>query len=385
MARKLTDLSGIGEKTAEKLRDDGIDSPEKAVQALENGDEAITDASSRVRSGVREYAVEERGSVYDSTLGVEVTAGNRSVIEKFASRDVGSLNDAGRVTRNNSDLRGSLFDIGRQAARADLERNAGNTPTQQEISDTAVGPSPEKIEGRAVEDRDRLKREQTRRNIVEAGFDVAANVTDIDRETIESANERAQAAETRGRRDPKTEFEETYTSEVAGEEKEFTREVRVNPREAAAARRVHNARTPNAKRTDNRRKAPVTGNFDKWVNAPGEFDYPGVDTPERGPAAGSGFGFTPEETSLEATVDFTPADQDNEFQVSETAADGGGFGRVERGAGEILSAPQEEQQLILSDLIPDADTQDEIGLEPRGPDREFFNFSDPVARPGDQR
>jgi len=387
MENQLTDLSGIGPKTAEKLREDGIESPGDAVDALERGDEAITSASNRVKSGVREYAVDKRGSVYDSSIDVEVTRENRSAIETFVSRDVGSLNDAGGVTRNNSDIRGTLADIGRQAARGELSTNVGSAPTQQEISDTAVGPRPENIEGRAVDDRETVEREQTRRNIVEAGFDVAANISGFDRETIESANERAEAAEGRGRRDPKTDFEETYTSEIAGEEKEFTREVRANPRETAAAKRVHNARSPNAKRTDNRRKAPVTGDFDKWVNAPDEFDYPGVDTPQRGQDAGSAFGFAPDETTLEARVDFTPADQDNGFQVDETATDGGGFGRIASGAGEILSAPQEEQQVILGDLIPDEQTQEDIGLEPRGPDRDFFNFSDPVTRPniGDRR
>jgi hypothetical protein len=382
MATELTDLSGIGDKTAKKLRKQGIETPEQAAKALERGDEAIADASRRVRSGIREYAVDERGSLYDDALGVTVTADNRSAVGTFAGKDTGSLNDAGRITRNNSDVRGSLLDIGRQAGRGELLSNMRSTPTQQEISDTQIGPSPEKIEGRALEDREQLEREQTRRNIAEMGFDVAANVSGFGRETIASANERRQAAETRGRRDPKTDFTKTQVIDVGpGEPTETETQIRANPREAAAARRVHNARSPNAKRTDNRRKAPVTGDFDKWVNAPGEYDYPGVDTPERGPAAGSGFGFTPDETTLEARVNFTPADQDNTFQVTETATDGGGFGRVERGAGEILSAPQEEQQIILGDLIPDEQTQEEIGLDPKGPDKEFFGFSDPVARP----
>lgn len=385
MADKLTDISGIGNKTAEKLKDKGINSPDEAVEALQDGREAITDASSRVRSGVREYAVEERGSVYDAEAGVQVTQENQAAVEKFASTSTGTLNDAGSVTRNNQSVRGSLLDVGRLAARGRLKEEVGNVADQQEIQDTVVSPSPGKVDGPAVEDRSQIDTMQARRNIVEMGFDVAGNVSSFDRQTIAQANETAEKASSRGRRDPKTDFEETYTYEIGDEQKESTRKVRANPREAAAARRVHNARSPNAKRVDNNRKATVTGDFDKWVNAPGEYDYPGVDTPERGNAAGSGFGFTPDETELEARVDFTPAGEDNSFTVEESATDGGGFGRVESGAGEILSSSQDEQKVILGDLIPDQETQERIGLDPKGPDEEFFNFTDPLARPESDR
>lgn len=381
MANDLTDLTGIGTKTAEKLREDGIETPEEAVDALEEGREEITGASSRVLSGIREYAVENRGGLYDASTGVGVSEKNLSAVETFASTSSGSLNDAGRVTRNNESVRGSLLDIGRLAGRGQLTSEMRRVPEQEEITETVVSPNPSRVDGPAVEERSQLDTMQARRNIAEMGFDVAGNVSSFDRETIAEANQIAERAGGSGRRDPKTDFEETYTSEIAGEEKEFTRNVRVNPREAAAASRVHNARSPNAKRVDNRRKATVTGDFDKWVNAPSKFDYPGVDTPERGADAGSGFGFSPDETQLEARVDFTPAGEDNSFQLKETATDGGGFGRVERGAGEILSASQEQQQVILGDLIPDEQTQEEIGLEPKGPDEEFFSFSDPVARP----
>lgn len=379
MPDELTDLSGVGDKTAEKLRDKGIESPQQAVEALERGDESITEASSRVQSGVREYAVEERGGVFDATTGVRVTEDNQSAVETFASTATGSLNNAGSVTRNNQSVRGSLLETGRLAGRGELRSEMRRVPDQQEISETVVSPSPGKVDGPAVEDRSRIDTMQARRNIAEMGVDVAANVSTFDRETIAEANQRAEDASGRSRRDPKTDFTKTVVSSITGDERE--EQIRVNPRETAAAKRVHNARSPEAKRVDNRRKATVTGDFDKWVNAPSQFDYPGIDTPARGPSAGSGFGFTPEETQLEAKVDFTPADQDNEFRVKETSADGGGFGRVERGAGEILSAPQEQQQVILGDLIPSEETQDEIGLEPRGADEEFFNFNDPLARP----
>jgi hypothetical protein len=379
MSKKLTDLSGIGSKTAKSLKEKGIKTPAEAVNALERGDEVIADASSRVRSGVREYAVEERGGVYDAMNQVRVTEANQSAVEMFATTDTGSLNNAGNVTRNNESVRGSLLETGRLAAQGDLRTEMRNVPSQEEITETVVSPSPGKVDGPAVEDRSQIDTMQARRNIAEMGFDVAGNVSSFDRETIAEANRTAEDAETRGRRDPKTDFTKTVVSPITGDERE--EQIRANPRETAAAKRVHNARSSEAKRVDNRRKATVTGDFDKWVNAPSQYDFPGIDTPERGASAGSGFGFTPEETQLEAKVDFTPRGQDNTFQVKETSADGGGFGRVERGAGEILSAPQEQQQVILGDLIPDEQTQEEIGLEPKGPDEEFFSFNDPLARP----
>jgi len=147
------------------------------------------------------------------------------------------------------------------------------------------------------------------------------------------------------------------------------------------ARRAHLSRTQEAKIADASKRAPITTDASRYVSHPGELDYPGVDTPERGNAAGKGFGYTPDEPELEARVDFTPAGEDNSFTVKESATDGGGFGRVESGAGKILSASQDEQKVILGDLIPDQETQDRIGLDPKGPDEEFFNFTDPIARP----
>ncbi|MCQ4334595.1 helix-hairpin-helix domain-containing protein [Natronomonas sp. F2-12] len=49
------------------------------------------------------------------------------------------------------------------------------------------------------------------------------------------------------------------------------------------ARHTTRTRGDNAVRTDNRRRAPITTDEDKWKENPGRFDYPGVDTPTDDP------------------------------------------------------------------------------------------------------
>jgi len=366
----LTDISGIGAKTAEKLKQEGIDNPRELAEARRRGDPALQDFSSRVQRAARDEAVDRFEAYQDPGLGVEVTEQNRGAVETFAGTGVGELNDAGRITRNNSELQdASLLDLGRKAVQGgSVLTSMRSTPTQEEITDTIVtinasGPN-------EVEDRDEKERRQVRRNIAEMGFDAAANVSSFDRETVKEANRLREEADARGQRGVKTDFAETYTSEIAGEEKEFEREIRVSPREYAAAQRVHQARPQMAKRVDSRRKAEVTGDFDEWVEDPRRHDYPGVDTPGKGAEAGRGFGFEDGDTEIRADPDI----RGDGFQVETAQADGGGgFGRVESNAGKILSAPQEQQQIVLGGLLPSEEEADEIGLEPRGPDKELFS------------
>lgn len=369
----LTELSGIGSKTAEKLKREGIDSKRELAEARRRGDPALDGFSSRVQKAARDAAIEEFGRYEDPSLGVAVSEENRTAVETFASEDVNVVSDAGRITRNNRSIQGeSLLELGRQAARGGeiIESMSGVVPSQQDISDTTVHPSGHADGPNQVEDREKIERRQARRNVAEMAFDVAGNIAEADRGTIAEANELRAEISPRTRRAPKTDFTETYESEIAGETQEFERDVRVDPVDYAAAKRVHNARPAEAKRVDNRRKAErVTGDYDEWVEQPGQVDFPGVDTPKRGPDAGSGFGFTPEGPDVEATV--APR---GGFQVREASTDGGGgFGRIESKAGELLSAPQEQQRLILGPMLPDEEDQERLGLEPRGPDEELFS------------
>jgi hypothetical protein len=365
MSNKLTDLTGIGEKTAEKLQDKGIETADEAVEALERGDEAISGASSRVQSGVRQYGVDERGEVYDSTAGVRVTADNVSAVESLAGRGVSDLNNSGTVTRNSQIQGDSLLDLGRRAVEgASLTEQTSAPRSQEEIRDPS-----NYSEGGAELD-DARKRAQTRFNITQMGFDAAAGLANVGRETIEEANRLREKAESPGQKGESTNFTRTAEMSVGDSTNTYEKEVRVEPREVAAAKRVHNARSPEAKRVDSRREAEtVTGDFDKWVNQPSQVDFPGVDTPQRGSEVGRGFAFgADDEQQYEADVarqgGFTLREQSSDTDARD--------GRVQNKVGEILTADQDTQALVLGDLLPDEEQAEEIGLEPRGPDKQLF-------------
>jgi len=356
MSNKLTDISGIGKKTAEKLRSSGIETADDAVEALESGDEAIAEASSRVQSGVRQYAVDERGEVYDSTTGVRVTTDNVSAVETLAGRGVGELNNSGTVTQNSQIQGDSVLDLGRRAVEgASLTEQTSAPRSQEEVREA---------------DPDYREREQTKFNITQMGFDAAAGLANVGRETIEEANKLRKKAESPGQRGETTNFTNTVEREIGGSTSTYDKDVRVEPREVAAAKRVHNARSPEAKRVDSRREAEtVTGDFDKWVNQPSQVDFPGVDTPQRGSEVGRGFAFGADgEQQYEADVarqgGFTLREQSSDTDARD--------GRVQDKVGEILTADQDTQALVLGDLLPDEEQAEEIGLEPRGPDKQLF-------------
>jgi len=371
----LTDLPGVGEKTANKLAKAGITSERELARARRQGDSTLREFGSRVQKAARKAAQDRFGKYDDPILGVEVSEDTEPAIEAFGDRDVGSLNEAGRVTRNTSELQdASLLDLGRKAVSGgNLFDTLGYTPTQEEIQDTIV--TVNATGKQEVEDRSRIETRQARRNIAEMGFDVAANVADADREDIKGANMLRKEAQPGGgvktqAQGVESDFTYTDTYTIAGEEKQTEKNVRVKPREYAAAKRVHNARSDMSKRVDNRREAEtVTGDFDTWIEDPSQTDFVGVDTPQRGQQAGDAFGYSGDETQVEAKLN----PRGDNFRVEEKAADGGEFGRVEGAAGKILSAPQEQQRLVLDDLLPSEEEIDELGLEPRGPDEEFFN------------
>jgi len=362
MSNQLTDISGVGKKTAEKLRSSGIKNTDDAVEALETGDNAITEASSRVQSGVRQYAVDERGEVFDSTTGVRVSADNVSAVESLAGRGVGELNNSGAVTRNSSIQGDSVLDLGRRAVEgASLTEKTGAPRSQKEIRDYSN-----------YSDDDAREKAQTKFNITQMGFDAAAGLANVGRETIEEANKLREKASSPGKQGEKTNFTNTVEREkFDGSTSTFDKEVRVEPREVAAAKRVHNARSPDAKRVDGRREAEtVTGNFDKWVNQPDQVDFPGVDTPQRGSEVGRGFAF---DTDDEQQFSAGATRRGDGFTLREQSSDTDARdGRVQNQVGEILSADQDTQALVLGDLLPDEEQAEEIGLEPRGPDKELF-------------
>jgi len=53
----------------------------------------------------------------------------------------------------------------------------------------------------------------------------------------------------------------------------------VTPAERLQAENKQRERSEVAQRVDSQRQAPVTGDFDDWAAAPGQLDFPGVDSP----------------------------------------------------------------------------------------------------------
>jgi hypothetical protein len=365
----LTDISGIGAKTAEKLEQEGITTERELAEARRRGDPSLEKFGKRVNDAAKNAAIEEYGGFQAPGLGVEVTEENKSVIETFTSRTTSDLNESGRVNRNRNLTGEPLLELGRQAVSGgELLSNLGNPPSQQDAQDTIVTFNPDGPN--EVEDREQKERMKAERNFAEMGFDVAANLANVDRETIKEANQIRSRAESPGRTGEDTAFTYTDTYTIGDEEKETEKDVEVEPREYAAAKRIHNARPPMAKRVDSNRQAEtVTGDLSKWKQDMDHLDYAGVDTKKKGAEAGRTFDDTERDQEIEAT--FTPTGDG--FRVTEFSEDDDPReGRTERLAGEILSAPQEQQRLVLNDLLPGEDEVDELGLEIRGPDRELF-------------
>jgi len=362
----LTDLSGIGSKTAEKLKSKGISTERQLAEAQRRNDPVLDEFGSRVNQAAQDLAVDRFGGYVDTELGVEVTPENRSAIETFTERKTSDLNDSGSINRRNNLADEPLLELGRRAVSgAGLAESLG-VPTRDEVEDFTV---------QDTDDRERKERMQNKRRFGEMGFDVAANLANVGRETIREANELRQETESPGKKGENTAFTRTKTREsFDGSTSEYETDVRVEPREYAAAQRIHNARPPMAKRVDSRRQAEtVTGNFEEWKENPGQVDYPNVDTAKKGSQAGRTFDDTQREQEVEVT--FLPTG--GGFRLEEySESDDPREGRTERLAGEILSAPQEQQRLVLNDLLPGEQEVDELGLQPRGPDEKLF-FGDP--------
>lgn len=372
----LTDISGIGSKTAEKLKAEGITTEADLAAARKNGNPALTEFGSRVNDAAIDAAIDRYGRYQDPFLGVEVSEDNRQAVKTFAEKGTSDLNRSGQVNRRRNLSDESLLDLGRRAiVGGELLDTLGRPPTQEEMQDVIV--TPRASGPKEVEEQETKERMQAERNFAEMGFDVAANLAGADRETIVEANNLRVQAESPGRKGEDTAFTRTETREIAGDESEFEKDVRVEPREFAAAKRVHNARPPMAKRVDSNRQAEnVTGDFDKWVQDMDHLDYPGVDTKAKGAEAGRTFDDSDREQEIRADVD-PRGEGFNIRQFSED--DDPREGRTTRLAGEILSAPQEQQRLVLNDLLPTGEEVEELGLEPRGPDEELF-FGNPEGR-----
>ncbi|MFB6197533.1 MAG: hypothetical protein ABEI52_04595, partial [Halobacteriaceae archaeon] len=76
-----------------------------------------------------------------------------------------------------------------------------------------------------------------------------------------------------GKRRQAQKFRNTATKEV-----QLNDEETVTPAEQIQVGTRHQQRSDRAQRTDERKQAPVTGDADRWLSAPGQYDFPDVDS-----------------------------------------------------------------------------------------------------------
>jgi hypothetical protein len=240
----ITDISGIGKKTAEKLRDKGINSKEELVNKFRQGSETVTDSlNSRAVSGIRESLFERGEEFTDPELGLTVGPEQQQAVETLGTTTLGDL---GSVDVTQADA-GDSFDVSADTTLGELAEPAA--------------------EGE-------LGRQGTSSSVVGFASDAAANlgVTDLDSGQVQDVNRITGNA---------SGFQTTGPSE-AGLSKELpdgaTERFDLDAREVARAEDFHEDRPPKAQRVDERRKAPLTDEITQWKSDPDHFDYPGVDT-----------------------------------------------------------------------------------------------------------
>jgi hypothetical protein len=364
MAEKLTDIDGIGPKTADDLREQGIDSPGELADAYRSG--GLDGVNTRVRDAARARAVERFGSVEDPRTGLRVTEENLSTFQMVEGRDVSKMRDSALVTRNNPDLQdATVADLGGMAARGELQSTVGTADEFEDIGGTGrAGPT----HRRSKDQYNKNRREQFKRNAFELGLDTASSLTEFERDTLKRANELVGGFRGKAlRRGIKTGLTKTEVREWGAlEGQEIERDVYANPLDTAAAKQIHEARSPNAKRVDSRREAPITSNLSTWVGNPSHYDFPGVDTKKKGGDLGSGFAVREGGVKVEADVGL----RDGEFRVREKETDKS-LGNVAAGAGKVLAEPIEVQKIAIGDRLPDPDDVD-FDLDPKGPQTDLF-------------
>jgi hypothetical protein len=294
MSNDLTEVSGIGAKTAETLRERGIETKAELLSAFEAGDRRVLGSptrdglNSRALDGIRDALFEQQGGFEDPEFGVAVDESNRRAFEAFAAQTLGDLPSI----YDREDARGdpnvtadtSVLELGREAERGALFSfiSAARSDSGDPITDPDDFYQPDfeerkrRAEGRQnVTNLDAEKeiKEEQRRSVARfrQAVDVAANVFGTDRAVLEEAN-RKRSRFTRRRGGDKLD------SGLFPSLSSFER--RVQPRAQAAAEAVNRSRSAEAQRVDSRRDAPVTTDLDAWADAPGQTDFPGVDTPE---------------------------------------------------------------------------------------------------------
>lgn len=237
MPDQLTDLSGIGPKTAEKLRDDGIETPEQLGDAYRQNRRVVTGRGKRVQSAARDALLDGRDSFTDPVSGAEVTDENRAAFEKLATRRVSEF---GSVS----------VDAANPKVSPDDEVRKFVEPVRKGEFSTRVG-GDDSILGFAADAAENL------------GLD------DLSSGELQDVNRAAATAnkEVTLRKESSTNTTTPIGTTTVGD--------------FYQAQAAHQQRDVKARRVDNRREAEETTDFDEWQSDPARHDFPGVDTPER--------------------------------------------------------------------------------------------------------
>jgi len=236
MANELTDLDGIGDKTAEKLREDGIETPEELGERYRANSRSVTQKGKRVRRAAREALFETRGGFTDPISGAEVTEDNRAAFEKLAAREV-------------SDFSSVSVDAANSSVFPDDEVRKFIEPVKEGRFLTDTGGD---------------------RNLLGFAADAADNLgaTSMSSGELQDLN---QAAEETSR--------DVTVRKKSGSGLGTSARGDVTAREYIKAINQHQDRSAESRRVDNRRKAELTTDYTEWKSEPDNYDMPGVDTP----------------------------------------------------------------------------------------------------------
>jgi hypothetical protein len=237
MERDLTDLSGIGAKTAEKLREDGIDSPGELAERYRRNPRFAKKRGKRVADAAKDALFEQRGSFVDPASGVEVTEDDRLAYDKLA-------------TRRLSDFNSISVDAANSSTSPDDEIRKFIKPVTEGRFSSRVGGDD---------------------NLMSFAADAAENLgaDTLDSGELQDLNRAADTA---------SEEVTLRKQSAVGTTKAIGTTTTGDFYQAVS---VHQQRSPKARRVDNRREAEKTTDFREWRSDPSRHDFPGVDTPER--------------------------------------------------------------------------------------------------------
>jgi hypothetical protein len=278
----LTDISGIGSKTAEKLKEEGITTKQELFEAYKRNDRAVTGGpfddglNSRALDGIRDALAAQGDSFVDPVYGIPVTEENQQAREAF-DLELGSdvASGFGQFTRDKGGIDAGMNVL--EAAGEAIEGNLGSLFQPPEYDELKPEKYPNIDDSRreGLEEADEGMR--ARKEGFEFGLDAAANLAPFDRETLESGNELARQTAGMGAFTvSQTETVERGTQEGVIEAED---NIGIGSRNYARARKYHMQRSERARDVDNQRKAEVTSDYEEWRSDPSRHDYPGIDTP----------------------------------------------------------------------------------------------------------